>query len=340
MAQKNYRVAILTKTHTARLRDVGDINARGLLDNMPKGYEADLVYLERSTSKKAKNTVSFWHALFRKYDAIYASSPKRYYAILCLVFAFSKAKPLYLSVFDSSIAPITTNKLGKILFLFLVKKKLLIPFSVSKYQQQFFGKKLGIKPPILYPCLTTYGERTKPKRKKPPIVLFAGSTNNEKRGLDTLLKAISLLVTEFPDLEVRILNKFSDNQRTGMSESKFADKLKIKKHITLVGFVPSMAREYEKTWVYVLPFKRTKFIPPIPFTIIEALSFGVPTVSTKLPHLAELLPKGSLVPTADPEGLAKAIRKGLKNRKPVALPPDFKPKRVAKEFGRLIFHQA
>ncbi|MAF36427.1 hypothetical protein CL622_04915 [archaeon] len=328
------RVAILTANHIDKLRDVGDIHAHALHKHLTdSGHETDIIYLY--SNLKSTNAVPIYKAIFKSYDFIYASSPKRLYAILCLFFSLVKFKNLNLSVFDSTLEPITSSSTAKMIFKFLYKNSLIRFISASKYQQKYIKKSLGINTPILYPCLLTFGYNKRSKTSTKTI-LFAGSTNNKKRGLDTILKAVSILRKKYPHIKIRILNKFKSSERWAEITPLLIRKYKLHNNVEQIGYVKHMANEYKKASVYVLPFNTTKYIPPLPFTMLEAMSFSVPVISSKIEAFREILPLENTIAPGDYKTLSTKISFILSKNMSVSLPKQFFPKETAKRFVELI----
>jgi len=97
-----------------------------------------------------------------------------------------------------------------------------------------------------------------------------------------------------------------------------------------------MPNEYKKSWVYVLPFRETLYIPPLPFTMIEAMSYSVPVVSTAMPQFKELLPKKYLIGPEDYKTLASKIDQIFSEKQSVSLPMNYFPEEIANEFIELV----
>ncbi|RJQ27600.1 glycosyltransferase [Candidatus Parcubacteria bacterium] len=328
-------VAVLTKNNSNKLRDVGDINAKALYNNLKNlGVDAYLVYF-KSDKKDSSRETSIWKALLQSYDIIYASSPKRVDSIFCILFALFHFRPLYISIFDSTLSPITKNYLSKTVFRLLYRTGIIKLFAVSKYQQKVLTESLNITPPILFPCLLSFGYNKSYRKTTPPTITFAGSTNNQKRGIDTLLLALNLLVKKHPDIRIRILNKFTKNERWSETAPQLIKKLKLEKFIKNVGYVKSMSNEYKKSWAYVLPFNETLYIPPLPFTMIEAMSFSVPVISSDIQAFRELLPSNHLIPPGDHHLLANKINEIISHKAKTSIPQQYYPENVSKEFLKL-----
>lgn len=321
------KIAIIVKNCSDKVTDVGDINGIALYRQLIKlGETIELIHFSGKCAEK-KSTHIF-RALFNRYDVVYVSSPKRYFGMFSLIFAFLQLKPLYISIFDKTLEPFIKNPTN-IIFKKLVRAKYFRPIAVSKYQKKLIDSIFDTKAPVLPPCLLTFGYNKKYKRKNPPTVLFAGSTDNTKRGLNILINACQKLAKKYKGLELVILNKFEQDNRTSVIK---IDKSKYDFKITEKGYTDNISEDYKKAWVYALPFQEDKYIPPIPFTFLEALSFCTPVISTKYEQFQELLPKSCMVPKANHKILAIAIDRILKTRKTAELDRLYFPQSVAKKF--------
>lgn len=329
------KIAIIVRNNSDKLRDIGDINGKALQNQLINlGVSVKLVYLN-SDKADTNNEISYFKGLFENFDIIYASSPKRFDALWCIIFSILHLKPLFISIFDFTLAPITQNPLGKPLFKILNKIGLVHIFAVSEYQKKLLVNTLNIRTEILLPCLLTFGYNKLYSKPATPVITFAGSTNNQKRGIDTLLLAANLLIKTYPKLQVRILNKFSQNERWSEIAPDLIKELDLSKNVVNIGFVKSMSDEYKKSWAYVLPFNKTLYIPPLPFTMIEAMSFSVPVISTKIDAFKELLPTDSLIETGDYHALAEKLSSIIKHKTTIKVQDKFFPENVAKEFLKL-----
>lgn len=331
----NKKIAIIVKNYSSKIRDVGDINGLALYKNLNKlGVSVDLVYLN-GESDDSESIISHKTALFRRYDVIYASSPKRYYALMCIFFSILHSKPLYISIFDSTLEPFTASTARRVFFKYIYQLGLVSLISSSRFQRKYIKKNLNIKTPLIYPCLLTFGYNNLIK-KSGKVLLFAGSTNNQKRGIDTIIRALHIVKKKYPSVKLRILNKFSKDERWSEITENLISEYKLDRSIDQIGYVNDMAQEYIKARVYILPFNTTKYIPPLPFTMIEAMSFGVPVISSDIAELHELLKKDQLINPGDHEDLSKKVIDIFETKRAVQIDDSFFPERVARRFLKVV----
>jgi glycosyltransferase involved in cell wall biosynthesis len=142
-----------------------------------------------------------------------------------------------------------------------------------------------------------------------PVLLFVGRLIPEK-GIFDLLDAINAL-SHTCDCFLRVAGLGSHEQairervhELGLSES-----------VELLGYVEedTLARLYASSDVFVLP---TYFGEGFPTVIAEAMSYGLPIVTTPVRGAADLLSEGEhvlFVPPRRPRELADALRRLLEN---------------------------
>lgn len=143
-----------------------------------------------------------------------------------------------------------------------------------------------------------------------PVILAVGRLSVEK-DYPTLLKAISQIKTSPP---VRLIILGDGPERENII--KHIETLKISEFVSLLGNVSNPYPYFTNSNVYVLSSIREG----LPTTLIEAMTLGIPIVSTDIPSgPREILNNstyGKLVPPKDSVALAKAITDTLGSKKP------------------------
>jgi len=132
------------------------------------------------------------------------------------------------------------------------------------------------------------------------------------RGLDTLVRAVSIAVQVVPNIKLLVLSRRWEDELTGeeMGIKNLADELGIGRCMKVVsGFLSQeeVIRYVASANVVVLPFK---LVPSdVPLSILEAMALGRPVISTPVDGIAELLAggRGLLVRTNDPDSLAEGL---------------------------------
>jgi glycosyltransferase involved in cell wall biosynthesis len=142
----------------------------------------------------------------------------------------------------------------------------------------------------------------------PHKLLFVGRLVAEK-GIAYLLEATSLLVAQGEAVELHIVG-------TGALESDLrctAQALNITERVIFHGFVPhgeALRQIYRESDVFILPSLQDQQ----PKVLLEAMSQSVPVIATKvggIPFAVHDGENGLLVPPAQPEAIAAAVRRVL-----------------------------
>jgi glycosyltransferase involved in cell wall biosynthesis len=139
-----------------------------------------------------------------------------------------------------------------------------------------------------------------------PSILAAGRLTPQK-DFETLLRAVSLLRPERPDLRLTISGEGPERPRLeGLAEA-----LGLKGIVRFPGFVRNPFAVMARARVFVLSSRYEGFGN----VVAEALACGTEVVSTDCPYgPREILDGGRLgwlVPVGDPRGMANAIREAL-----------------------------
>jgi len=174
-------------------------------------------------------------------------------------------------------------------------------------------RKLGIEPHIevIHNGINT--ERFKPMDdvEKKNQILWVGRFLPGK-GVRYLIEAFHFLKKNHNDLRFKMVGE-------GPIKDKMIEKSKelgIYEDITFEEFVPNekMPEIYNESRVFAL----ASLTEGVPRTVLEALSCGVPVVSTRLPQITDILDGcGSVVPQKDSNKLAKEISRILENEESI-----------------------
>lgn len=327
------KIAILVKNYQPLPFELGEVNAEVLAHELvKKNFDVRIINLNGKIPKKSLLHRDFTQGLKERFDVVYASSGKREDVLWYLVFALRNRNTLFLSLFDNTLEPITSNFIGKFLFTTFYNLGIITPLAVSKAQQEYIYDHLNLRPDILYPA-TKVGNETIKVKNNNFTLLFIGSTNDYKRGLDLVINALPEVRSQFPKVRLVVLSKYR-NYIGNHSLKDLAKKNGVYNIIEWKNGVFNMQKEYKRARMLVLPYTSFKYCPPIPFTIIEAISYGIPVISTPFGSIPEIIGRDMLV---EPEGdIAKKIIKQLRFRQTVSLPINFQPGTIAENFIRLI----
>lgn len=150
--------------------------------------------------------------------------------------------------------------------------------------------------PKQYGCLTR------------PRLLFVGTLEQMYKGQDILLKAVGLLKQRNCPIELVIVGDGRHRQEL----ERLAQGLSLAGDVKFVGELPSGApirAELDEATLMVLP-SRTEGLPRV---IIEAMARALPCVGSNVGGVPELLHKDDLVPTNNPEALARKLQEVITN---------------------------
>ena len=175
-----------------------------------------------------------------------------------------------------------------------------------------------------------YSKYINPKKIKviPPGVdidkfkYFPQSTNNtsleiltvgylvKRKGIEYLIRAMPMILSEFPDVKLRIIG--DGPQRLYLE--KLTEKLEIKNNVIFQGLVPhpQIEKFYEKSDIFCLP----SLSEGSPTVLREAMACGKPCVATNIIGSNEIVEQGKtgfLVPIKDTSVLAESLLKLLQD---------------------------
>jgi glycosyltransferase involved in cell wall biosynthesis len=129
-------------------------------------------------------------------------------------------------------------------------------------------------------------------------------------GIDTAIRAVSLLRKAFPEIRLSIAGEGVERVRL----ERLAAELGSERFVAFTGRLETaeMVRLYRQADVLLNPSR----VDNMPNSILEALASGVPVVSTDVggvPHLVEHGRSAWLVPADDPHKMAQGIERVLRD---------------------------
>ena len=173
------------------------------------------------------------------------------------------------------------------------------------FNRRVISKSFVIPNPFILPCdVSPYdGVRNK-------TIVSAGRFVPEK-GYDLLIKAFSYVVAKHPEYELILFGEgplFQDYR-------ELASELGLEDKILYPGYVKNVAESVRKEGIFVL----SSHYEGIPNVLIEAMSTGIPTVSTDCTpggpsFLTNKGERGLIVPKNDVNAMAKAILYLIENK--------------------------
>ena len=184
-------------------------------------------------------------------------------------------------------------------------------FAVSKFTKAHVVANLGLKAEKIEVVYNGFASEFFDVRREnisegKVELVFHGRINPQK-GIDTLLKSLALVVKQLNDRKRIHLTIVG----TGPREQEYrelAQSLGLSQNVSFPGWlnVEQMAELFSEASLSVLPTRAESFA----LNIGEAMAAGIPTISTNIEPLLEIISDGKtglLVPPENPEALAEKI---------------------------------
>ncbi len=244
------------------------------------------------------------------------------------LFLSSKDRPKIIYTSHSPSWTVPDSEIGRINVFFsflegIVMKRVDVITAVSESMRTGIINKLGISPRkiLTIPNFSKTINYKKYKWKKihkikGPIVLFVGKLT-ETKGIRYLIGSIPHVIKNYPDTKFVLVGALEHEQNLSSKNPWFGmvKTLGIEKNVNFLG---SLSKEdlyniYDASDVFVLPTMREG----MPLVILEAASFGLPIVTTKISGIPEILDEKSaiFVPRKDSIRLANALIELISNSK-------------------------
>ena len=129
-----------------------------------------------------------------------------------------------------------------------------------------------------------------------------------RKGVEVLIDAIAQLRNEGHDVKLHAVGPFETEDYASHVRAK-VDQLGLTDAIHWTGFTDNVPAEFPKMHVFVLP---SLFGEGMPMVLLEAMSAGLPVVSTRVEGIPEVVREGQdglLVEAGNSRQLAEALRK-------------------------------
>ncbi len=191
--------------------------------------------------------------------------------------------------------------------------------AVSRFQARELARDLSLPektisviPNPISPALLRQAGPDPAPQSQNPIVLYTGRIELNKGSLE-LLQSVHRVASYCPEVEYVIAgarhNSIDDKTFAGALGSNGA-----RNHVRLLSHVPwqQLAEWYARASVFVMP----SYYETFGISVIEAMAFGLPVVASNaggLPEVVQDNVTGILVPPKDPDALADAIVRLLRD---------------------------
>jgi glycosyltransferase involved in cell wall biosynthesis len=151
------------------------------------------------------------------------------------------------------------------------------------------------------------GQARQFQSREQPRILFVGSLAQRYKGLDVLLKAVKLLVSEITP-EVVVVG----DGKHRVELEQLAHNLGISEHVHFLGELPSgraIRDQLDQATLFVMPSRAEG----LPRAMIEAMTRALPCIGTRVGGIPELLDDQDLVDAEDVDGFAVKIKQVVTN---------------------------
>lgn len=247
-------------------------------------------------------------------DMIYAPWP-RGTATAARVAAKIAGIPYVLAVRGDNLDPADPDLADKLREALFVR----VNNAADKTRTEAFGKgEARDKTHLVYNALTLPGENTCPARLQMPVRLLALGRFDVTKGFDVLLRACDILAQRGRQFTLTLAGGGGHLLGLGKEEKRLralCTQLGLENRVQFPGLVShnELPRLLVAHDIFVAPcvIHASGRRDGIPNTVIEALSCGMPVVSSNIHALPEVVRNGETgltVPPGDPEALADAIQ--------------------------------
>lgn len=145
-------------------------------------------------------------------------------------------------------------------------------------------------------------------RERGPLLLFVAELA-ERKGVMTLLEAMLKVRDRHPEASLALAGDGPEREKL----IRRADELGLGESVTFLGHADDIAAVFSSADVFV----SSSWAESLPYSVIEAMTLGIPTVATDVGGTREAIfdgRTGRLVPPRDPAALAEAINELLERR--------------------------
>lgn len=258
-----------------------------------------IVYLIRMIYYiKRRENIDLIYATYKKEQIIGTLASK----LLRIPMVWREAGPLP--------SPIPDRKIWRLLYCWFANQANKIIATCKSARDSLMS--IGVRPDkvsLVYTGidLDAYVQRSHSDRDNRPTIGIVGRLSGLK-GHDELIKAMSLVAYEIPEILLLIVGDGPEKQRL----QKMVCSLSLESQIEFIGHVSNIIPYLSKMDVFVLPSQGEG----LPLSIIEAMACGLPVIATNVGGIPDLVIQGKtglLLSESTPDSLSEAIIKLIKN---------------------------
>lgn len=152
---------------------------------------------------------------------------------------------------------------------------------LTKTDAELYKKNLGLNPTVIYNPVTIKAQRRCDTNAK--TFLSVGRMSYRHKGFDILIKAFALFCKENKEWKLNIVGEGPEKENL----EELIQSFHLENRISIYPFTNEIEKYYSTASVYVLSSRWEGF----PLVLMEALSFGLPIISSDIPISKEVLEK-------------------------------------------------
>jgi glycosyltransferase involved in cell wall biosynthesis len=134
------------------------------------------------------------------------------------------------------------------------------------------------------------------------VKIGAVSRLSEEKGIQYLVQSVPLIPKQFSNFKIYIAGDGECREQL----ERMVESLKVQSHVKFLGHLTNVQAFLQQIDLFVQPSRSES----LGVAVMEAMSMGLPVVATRVGGIPEIVADnvtGLLVPSQDPEALAKAI---------------------------------
>jgi len=266
-----------------------------------RAYQADLPVLSLPIQNRGLRFGLFRRSLFRDVRMV-VGSRWRYYRSLCrelrrepgLVHIHSRASiaPLALAAARRCGVPsvlhfretATTSRRDRF-WVWLLSRQASAVICVSEGIRRGYGKSIRDRAQVIHNFIEKFPS-VKSVQNEIPRVILVGQIGRSK-GVDLFLEVCRILRDDGISFEAEMIGAWNSDEEQS-SSLRYIREHQLETMVKIQGVVEDMVPVYEGMDILLLPTRRDS----LPRVVMEAMSYGVPVVATRIDGLPEMVEEG------------------------------------------------